>query len=233
MATLRDLGGEDWFSLGDRDLALHVMRTQRLRAGRTLSNVTAPIAHAFAIPTHILPMSDQRVSTIVHTPDGALPFHHYFVRDRCEPAVRAISFDGIAKACPSPGALEVLTDRQVSAILIAPSNPYLSIDPILAVPGMADAIRHSTAPVVAVSPIVGGQAVKGPTAKLMGELGLAVSHATIAAHYDGVIDGLLVDRSDPRSRLDLPHDESDTLMTTAADKQRIARAALALAERLR
>jgi LPPG:FO 2-phospho-L-lactate transferase len=233
MAALRELGGEDWFSLGDRDLALHAMRTQHLRAGRTLSDITAAIARSFAIPTHILPMSDQRVSTIVDTPDGALPFQHYFVRDRCEPAVRAIRFDGAVDARPSPAVLDILADGEVSAILIAPSNPYLSIDPILAVPGMIDAICRSAAPVIAVSPIVGGQAVKGPTAKLMGELGLAVSQATIAAHYEGIIDGLLIDRADPRAPLGLPHDETDTLMTTDADKQRVARAALALAERLR
>ena len=196
MSALRSLAAEDWFQLGDGDLALHVLRSHALAQGHALSHITAGFAAAWNLQTHILPMSDQPVSTILSTNEGELGFQDYFVRLRCAPTVDAIRFHGAGSAKPAPGVLDAITDARTAAILIAPSNPFLSIDPILAVPGIAAALSAANAPVIAVSPIIGGQAVKGPTAKLMRERGLAVTPASIATHYAGVIDGLLIDERD-------------------------------------
>lgn len=226
MAGMRELGGADWFQLGDHDLALHVLRTDRLAAGETLSAVTAAFAHAWGIGAAILPMSDDPVATMLDTDEGRLDFQTYFVGRQCRPVVRSIEFAGADRARPGAGVIAAV--EEADAVLIAPSNPFLSVDPLLAVPGVRQALRQVRAPVVAVSPIVGGQAVKGPTAKLMGELGLAVNNATIAAHYAGVIDGLLIDGGD-----DAPDGvavaRTDTMMRDDADKARVADAALALA----
>ena len=227
MAALRELGGEDWFLLGDHDLALHVLRTARPAAGDTLSAVTAQMAHAWGIEAAILPMSDDPVATEVETEEGRLEFQCYFVARRCAPIVRSIAFRGAAASRMAPGIAAAIAAADV--ILIAPSNPYLSVDPVLAVPGMRDAIATARAPVVAVSPIIGGAAVKGPTAKLMAELGLAISNETIAAHYHGIIDGLLIDSGDACAAAGVAIGRSDTLMRTDEDKARVARAALALA----
>ena len=180
----------------------------------------------------MLPMSDDIVATEVETDEGQLPFQHYFVARRCEPAVRGIRFGNAASARAAPGVIEAIGDPNTRAIVIAPSNPYLSIDPILAVPGIGDALRAAGAPVVAVSPIVGGEAVKGPTAKLMRELGIEVGVRSIADHYAGLIDGLLVDARDPDIRLDVATARADTLMRDLDDRIRVAKAALALADRL-
>jgi LPPG:FO 2-phospho-L-lactate transferase len=231
MAALRTLGGAGWFNLGDGDLALHVLRTARLAEGETLSAVTGDIARHWGIEARILPMSDQPVSTEVATDEGELPFQRYFVERRCAPTVSAIRFGGVGAAAPAPGVIAAI--HAADAILIAPSNPYLSVDPILAVPGLREALRDAPAPVVAVSPIVGGEAVKGPTAKLMRELGLAPTPQTIAAHYAGTIDGLLVDVRDAVASLPLAYAACDTLMNTLEDRARVAEAALALAERLK
>ena len=181
MGAMRELGGEDWFQLGDRDLALHVFRGSALAAGETLTDVTGRIASRFGIASHILPMSDSPAPTIVETVEGALAFQRYFVQRRCEPAITAIDFAGRA-AAPTGLVLSALADPALAGIVVCPSNPYLSIDPILAVNGMKDAIRSAGVPVVAISPLVGGNAVKGPTAKIMGELGLRVDNASIAEH---------------------------------------------------
>jgi len=232
MEVLRSLGGEDWFQLGDGDLALHVLRSLLLAGGESLSAVTAAFAARWGLPSTILPMSDQPVATHVATDDGDLPFQRYFVEQRCAPSVRAIRFEGAEAASPAPGVLEALADPATRAILIAPSNPWLSVDPILAVPGIRAALAAARAPVVAVSPIVGGEAVKGPTAKLMRELGLDVTNAAIADHYAGIIDGLLVDERDGAEGLAVEHHVTDTLMHSLADRARVAREALALAERI-
>lgn len=232
MDALKSLGGEGWFLLGDGDLALHVLRTHMLASGCSLSQVTAHFASAWGLAPRILPMSDDAVATYLETDEGELSFQRYFVERRCAPAVRSIRFAGAEQAAPAPGVVEAITDRNTDAILIAPSNPWLSIDPILAVPGVRDALRRSSAPVVAVSPIVGGQAVKGPTTKLMGELGLKVTNAAISAHYEGVIDGLLIDVRDAPADLPIAQAVADTLMKTLADRARVARAALVLADRL-
>ena len=231
MAALRSLGGPDWFNLGDGDLALHVMRTARLAKGDTLSTIVADFAKLWDLHLTILPMSDDPVATMVSTDMGELSFQSYFVEHRCQPKVQSIRFDGAATAQAAPGVIEAIMGAEV--VLIAPSNPYLSIDPILSVPAIRQALVGCSAPVVAVSPLVGGEAVKGPTAKLMRELGIVPSAASVAAHLEGVIDGMLVDVRDGPVELALPYDQVDTLMTTLDDRMRVADASLKLADRLR
>ena len=233
MEALRSLCEEDWFQLGDGDLALHVLRTMRLDRGETLSAITADFARAWRLGLRILPMSDDPVATHLETDAGVLAFQHYFVRDRCAPVVRAIAFKSAEAARPAPGVIEAITSPETEAILIAPSNPYLSVDPVLAVPGIRAALTQATAPVVAVSPIVGGDAVKGPTAKLMGELGVPVTPAAVAAHYGDILDGFLVDERDGADGIGVAHAVCDTLMRTLDDRARVAEAALALAARIR
>ena len=177
-------------------------------------------------------MSDDPVATHLSTSEGDLPFQRYFVERRCAPEVRAIRFEGAEHAAAAAGVIEAITDPETTAIVIAPSNPWLSVDPILAVPGIREALAEAPAPVVAVSPIVGGDAVKGPTAKLMREMGLAITNQSIAAHYADVIDGLLIDERDDAAGLTIAYDVTDTLMKTLEDRERVARAALALAERI-
>lgn len=233
MDAVRSLGGEDWFALGDGDLALHVLRTQRLRQGEALSAIIADFAARWGIAARILPMSDEPVATRVVTDDGEVEFQHYFVRQRCAPQVRSIHFAGAHSAHAAPGVVEALRDEQSRAILIAPSNPFLSIDPILAVPSIRQALLQTRVPVIAVSPVVAGEAVKGPTAKIMRELGLEVSARTVSRHYGDLIDGMLIDMRDPPTSMDLAHARADTLMKTLEDRVRVARAALDLADAVR
>jgi LPPG:FO 2-phospho-L-lactate transferase len=176
----------------------------------------------------VLPMSDEAVSTHLETDEGRMAFQEYFVARRCAPVVKAVRFEGAAVARPGPGVLAAIASAR--AILIAPSNPYLSIDPILAVPGIREALVASAAAVVAVSPIVGGQAVKGPTAKLMAELGVAVTPGAVAAHYGGILDAMLVDERDSPAGIGVRTAVADTLMVTLEDRARVALAALALAD---
>jgi LPPG:FO 2-phospho-L-lactate transferase len=230
METLEALGGETWFRLGDRDLALHVERRRRLDAGESLSDVTAAIARQLGVTTRIAPMSDQPVRTIVETPDGPLIFQHYFVREQCAPNVTGFRFDGAESAAPSRAFTDAL-DGGVDAVVICPSNPFISLDPILAVPGVPNAIRRCAAPVVAVSPIVGGQAIKGPTAKMMSEFGLPGDAVAIARHYDGLIDGFVLDtcdaaHADAVEALGLSVLVTGTVMKTLDDKVRLAREVL-------
>jgi LPPG:FO 2-phospho-L-lactate transferase len=233
MEALRSLGGEDWFLLGDGDLALHVLRTQRLRLGAPLSKIVAQFAMAWGIQARILPMTDDPVVTRLETDEGVLDFQDYFVRRRCLPRVRQIHFAGASAARPAPGVIEAILDPQARAILIAPSNPYLSVDPILAVPGVSEALAKAAAPVIAVSPLIAGKAVKGPTAKLMMELGIKANTASIARHYQGRLDGVVADLGDGPLELDIAHALTDTLMQTLEDRVRVARAALDLADRVR
>ena len=232
MDAVRSLGGEDWFALGDGDLALHILRTASRARGEPLSAITARFARAWDLAPTILPMSDDPVATLLDTDEGELAFPTYFVARRCMPFVRGIAFRGAAEARPGPGVCEAILADETEAILIAPSNPYLSVDPVLAVPGIAAALAAARAPIVAISPIVGGAAVKGPTAKLMRELGIPVTPAAVAEHYCGVIDAMLVDERDAPSDLALPYLTCDTLMTTLADRRRVAEAALGLARRV-
>jgi LPPG:FO 2-phospho-L-lactate transferase len=216
MEVLRTLGGEDWFQLGDGDLALHVERTRRLQAGQSLTEVMADYARAWHVAAEILPMSDQPVATWLNTDAGLLPFQRYFVERRCVPRATSVRFEGAKQAMPGPDVIARLT----------------SIDPILAGPGIREALASAAAPVVAVSPLVGGDAVKGPTRKLMDELGVPATPRAIADHYAGIIDALLIDERDRSAPLpETAHDFCDTLMRTLDDRIRVARAALDLAAR--
>jgi LPPG:FO 2-phospho-L-lactate transferase len=230
METIAALGGDTWFRLGDRDLALHVERTRRLKAGETLSQVTAHNCRRLGVVTRVLPMSDDRVRTRVRSDDGWIDFQDYFVRRQCQPVVRELAFEGADTAQPQPDVLLALKG-DVRVVVICPSNPFISIEPILAVPGLRDALIACNAPVVAVSPIVGGRAVKGPTAKMMQELGLAVSSASVARRYDGLIDGYVVDQVDAADIHCKVH-IAPTLMTTLADKAALARIVLDFADTL-
>jgi LPPG:FO 2-phospho-L-lactate transferase len=235
MRALGDLGGPTWFNLGDGDLATHVDRTQRLRAGEALTAVGARQATRLGIKSRILPMSDDPVRTSVETDAGTLSFQEYFVRDQCRPAVRAIRFDGASAARPTADVMAALSAPDLAGIVIGPSNPWLSVDPILAVPGLRGAIRARDVPIVAVSPIVGGKAVKGPAAKIMAELGLQADSRTITRHYAGLIDGFIIDSADARLEKDmsLPTLVTNTMMRTLDDRIALARQCLAFCERLR
>jgi LPPG:FO 2-phospho-L-lactate transferase len=234
METLETVGGETWFRLGDRDLALHVERTRRLKAGETLSGITADVARRLGIASRILPMTDDPVRTRVETREGVLDFQRYFVGRQCAPEVTGFTFDGAALALPQPDVVDTMLDPGLRAVIICPSNPFISIDPILAVPGLRRALAACAAPVVAVSPIIAGRAVKGPTAKMMTELGLAVDPLTIAAHYGGLIDGYVMDEADSQmaALLDLPVETTRTLMQNLDDREALARTVLALADRI-
>jgi LPPG:FO 2-phospho-L-lactate transferase len=213
---------------------MHVERTRQLRAGVTLTQFTMAMARRLGIAATIAPMSDDRVSTIVETEEGRLPFQRYFVERRCEPVLRNVVFENARNAKPSAAALAALRDPDLAAVLICPSNPYLSVDPILAVPDMREAIRASAAPVVAVSPLVGGRAIKGPTTKIMSELGLKADPSTIARHYDGLIDGLVVDDQDKTAGATVAVTvcATATLMQSLEDRERLAAVCVAFAEDL-
>ena len=231
MQALADLGGETWFRLGDGDLALHVERTRRLAHGESWSSICADIARRLGVRARVVPACDEEVRTVVKTPGGRLAFQHYFVRDRCEPAVTGFEFEGTVYARPCDRVLEALADSALGCVVVCPSNPFISIDPILAVPGMSDAIRAAGVPVIGVSPIVGGRAVKGPTAKMMRELGLEVSNRAIERHYGGIVDAWIIDSGDAKDAADFhrPVRVAPTLMRTDADKDTLARAVLEFA----
>jgi LPPG:FO 2-phospho-L-lactate transferase len=232
MDALARLGGESWFALGDRDLATHIERTRRLNAGETLSSITADFCARLGIGAHIIPMSDDPIRTIVHTDEGALPFQDYFVRRRCVPQVSRLSFEGAAQAAPSPGLLTLMQSDEVRGIVICPSNPFLSIDPILAVPGLRAWLQARRVPCIAVSPLIGGKAVKGPVAKIMAELHLDATPRAIAAHYQGLIDGLVIDHADTAEAFG-PCLVTATLMRDIADRARLASESLSYIESLR
>lgn len=233
MQALRDLGGEDWFLLGDSDLATHVERTRRLRAGESLSAITHAFCAASGIRQRVAPMSDDAVRTIVLTDQGRLAFQDYFVRLRCAPAVRHIEYAGAASAGMSPEFRAALGNPLLRAIVICPSNPFLSVAPILALPEVSEMLRAAGVPIMAVSPIVGGKAIKGPAAKLFQELGWTPSAAAVARHYQGVIDTLILDVVDAPlaveiEALGIRPVVCDTVMHTEADKDRLARDIVAL-----
>ena len=234
MQTLGVLGGETWFRLGDGDLALHVERTRRLAGGELLSAIIADVARRFGITAEITPMSDDPVRTRVVTAEGELSFQDYFVRRRCEPHLKSLRFEGAAAARPAPRAAAALTASGLDAIILCPSNPYLSIDPILAVPAMRTLLRARGVPVIAVTPLVGGAAVKGPTAKIMTELGVPLTPVAVAQHYGALIDGFVLDIRDEAhaASFSCPVHIADTLMTNIADRERLAREVLKFAASL-
>ena len=234
MEALRGLGAESWFQLGDADLAVHVERSWRLAAGATLTEVTAHLCKALGITVQVLPMSDDPVRTRVLSTEGWLDFQQYFVRRQCQPAVRDFMFAGAATARAQPQAVAALERRDLRAIVICPSNPFVSIEPMLAVPGLRSAIQHCNAPVVAVTPIIGGRAVKGPAAKMMAELGLDVTAASVARRYAELIDGFVVDQTDalPEPVPSVTFFSAATLMSNVEDRLRLAQAVLRAADTL-
>jgi LPPG:FO 2-phospho-L-lactate transferase len=239
MDQLKRLGGEGWFNLGDQDLAMHVERTRRLAAGETLSEVTAALSRTLGLTHSIVPMSDDPVRTIVETEEGDLAFQHYFVREQCRPRATGVRYEGSEAAQPSPGLAAAMTRPDLAAVIICPSNPYLSIGPVLSLRGVGPALqREGGAPIVAVSPIVGGKALKGPAGKLMQEFGVAPSLAGVAHYYDGLLDGLVADEADRAEAETLSARRLPTLVTGAvmasdADRVRLARATLDFALGLR
>lgn len=234
MEALERLGGETWFRLGDRDIAMHVERTRRLAAGETLSAITEHMRRRLGISAAIVPMTDDPVRTRLNTDQGWLDFQDYFVRRRCEPVVREISYQGAETARPARALQQALTESEVRAVVICPSNPLLSIEPILSLRRVRAMLASCAAPVLAVSPLIGGHAVKGPTAKLMRELGLDVSPAGVAHRYAGLIDALIVDEGDMQAPIpaDVERIAAPILMTTIEDCERLAAAVLAAADRL-
>jgi LPPG:FO 2-phospho-L-lactate transferase len=235
METLAAIGGETWFKLGDRDLAMHIERTRRLRAGENLSAVTEDICRRLGVGPRVVPMSDDPVRTRLLTDTGWLDFQEYFVRNRCEPVVRELRFHGAETAKPHPDFMAALADKALEAVVICPSNPFISVEPILAVPGVRDALAHCAAPVIAVSPIIAGRAIKGPTAKMMTELGLDPTAGTVAQRYSDLLDGYVIDHADMAEvvSIDARVTLAQTLMTTIEDRELLAKTVLDAAAVLR
>lgn len=225
MAALKELGGETWFQLGDGDLATHVERTRRLASHETLTSISRDFCTRLSLTAKLLPMSDQPVRTMVETGhDGVLPFQRYFVERQSVPEVTGFKFEGASSATISDDTRTALLNADLEVVVICPSNPFISIDPILAIPGMREILRECEAPVIAVSPIIGGQAVKGPTAKMMAELGEPITNISIANHYKGLLDGLVIDDADAddAAGINLPCLVTPTLMKSEEDKMALA-----------
>ena len=225
LETVGELGGENWFQLGDLDLGLHLVRTQALRSGEPLSSVTGRLAAALGIETHVLPATDDRLRTWIGTPAGEFPFQEWFVARGHRDEVDAVRFEG--EAAPAPGALDAL--EQAELLLVAPSNPYVSIGPILAVEAIREALAARRVPAVAVSPLIGGRAVKGPADRMLARLAGGTSPAHVAAQYAGLIDALVVDEADAHDLDGLAEVRpivTRTLMTDPDARKRLAEAAL-------
>ena len=226
LETVSELGGEDWFRLGDRDLGLHLVRTELLRSGASLTEATARIAHALGLDAHLLPATDDPVRTFLETPAGTFPFQTWFVARGHRDEVDAVHYAGAPGAAPAPGVLEALDAADV--ILIAPSNPYVSIGPILAVAEIRAALERRSAPCVAVSPLVGGRAVKGPADRMLSRLAGGTTPAHVASCYTGLVDALVLDVADAPA--ELPHGVrpvvTHTLMTDLDAARQLAAAAL-------
>jgi LPPG:FO 2-phospho-L-lactate transferase len=230
MQALTRLGGEDWFVLGDQDVATHLLRTEQLKS-HSLSQVTTALCGKLGIRVAVVPMSDQSVRTQVETEQGRLAFQDYFVRRRCEPVLSGVTFEGIEVARPSDGFLGALQNPKLSAIIMCPSNPILSIEPILSLPGVRERLRGRSVPLIAVSPFIGGQAVKGPAAKMFRELRLPVTSSGLVDYYQGLLDAVVIDRSDePPTGVKVL--ATDTLMRDSADQARLAREVLQFAQTL-
>lgn len=227
MKAMKEIGGETWFQLGDRDLAIHVERTRRLKEGERLSLITSSFCRKFGVKSHIVPATDDSLKTLVKTPKGILSFQHYFVRDQCRPKILGLNYEGSENAQPCPALEEALESSLLETVVLCPSNPFLSIDPILAVKGVREKLKSSNARVLAVSPIVGGDAVKGPTANNLRDLGFSVSAYTIAKYYSDFIDGFMLDKEDENeiSRIEslgIQVGLADTVMTDLQSKIKLA-----------
>jgi LPPG:FO 2-phospho-L-lactate transferase len=233
MGALAALGGETWFRLGDRDLAMHIERTRRLEAGESLSCVTTGLASSLGIEHRILPMSDDPVHTRVLTESGTMDFQHYFVRNRCEPVVNGFEFGNVDSASINPEIEQYLDDSALAGVILCPSNPFVSIDPILALPGMRQRLVQCEAPVIAVSPVVGGAAIKGPTVKMMRELSLPNTASWVAGHYRNFLDGFVLDTEDAAlgdeiEALGMKVSVTQTVMESLDDRVKLARVCLDL-----
>ncbi|MEX2489163.1 MAG: 2-phospho-L-lactate transferase [Pseudomonadales bacterium] len=238
LEALARLGDETWFQLGDQDMATHIVRTHKLAEGETLSEVTRYLCRQLGIEHSLMPMTDDDVRTVVHTRNGeTLAFQHYFVRERCAPEVTGFDFLNIDTAAPAPEFSAFLEDPALGAIVICPSNPFVSVDPVLKLPGVIGAMRRSQAPVIAVSPIVGGQAIKGPAAKMMAELGMPLSAEAVAEHYRGRIDGFVLDQQDASLKdsidsMGIATISTNTVMVTLDDRIALANDILRFAKEL-
>ena len=236
LETLEQLGAETWFRLGDRDLAVHMARRAMLDQGRTLSEVTTLITGRLGIAHDIFPMSDAAVRTMIDTDQGEISFQQYFVREQCQPAVRGIRFDGAGDAPVSRSFEIALEDPALAVILICPSNPFVSVAPILVLPGIEERLRRHEAPVIAVSPIIAGKAIKGPTAKIMNELGLEMSALGVYQHYGDLLDGFVLDEQDRELIDEFPETSRlhccNTVMESMDDKIALARECLRFAASL-
>lgn len=229
--ALERLGGPAWFRLGDEDLATHLHRTQLLAEGASLSQATRQLCEAFGLSHAVVPMTDEPAPTVVHTDEGVLAFQDYFVRRRCEPVVQRIDYSAAGQATPSAGLWEALQSPSLRGIIICPSNPYLSLAPILALRGVRAALEQARVPVIVVSPIIGGDAVKGPAAKIMRELGVESSALEIAKFYSGIADGIAIDDCDAAlapaiAGTGLRVHVAPTLMKDAQGQARLARSVL-------
>jgi len=230
MEALGELGGPTWFRLGDRDLALHHERTRLIGEDHSLTAVTQHICQALGVAVAVLPMSDQPVRTIVISDEGELSFQDYFVAHSCEPRVSGFHFEGLETAIPAPGVLEALSATDL--VILCPSNPWVSLDPILAVSGVREAVAAK--PVIGVSPIVGGKAIKGPAAKMFVDLGFESSALTVAEHFQDLLSGMVIDREDEAmaseiTLLGMRVLVADTIMKTAGDRLRLAEEILGFA----
>ena len=237
MSALEALGGETWFKLGDKDLAMNVERSWRLAAGQNLTIVTGELAAALGVTHQIMPMSDDAIRTVVRTEHGDLDFQHYFVRDKCKPVVTGFEFKGAEEASLPAMLGECLRSDELAGIILCPSNPFVSIDPILAVPGLREALRKCRAPVIAVSPLVGGQAIKGPTVKMMQEMAIPNTATWVAGHYADFLSGFILDSQDAESiadieQLGITSHATQTVMSTLDDRVQLARDCLEFVSRL-
>jgi LPPG:FO 2-phospho-L-lactate transferase len=231
------MGGETWFKLGDKDMATHLRRTERLRQGASLLEVTAELADQLGVTARVHPMTEHAVRTTVHCDGQDLAFQHYFVREACQPAVSGFSFEGIEQALPNPQVMSLLKTDSFGAVIVCPSNPFVSIDPILGLSGLWQALSECSARVALVSPIVGGMAIKGPAAKMMAELGLPVTTLGVAEHYaanyPGLIDHFVIDESDAKlggeiAKLGMRVSIAPTVMKSRQDKRQLALHVLSL-----
>ena len=236
LELLKRYGAEDWFLVGDLDFATHIRRSELLRAGQTLTAVTAALARGLGLRAALLPMCDEPVATVVETPDGPLPFQDYFVRRRHEDPVNAVHFAGIERATVPAGVVAAL--REAEAIVLCPSNPIVSLGPILAVPGLRALLRDAPGVKVAVSPLVGGRALKGPADRMLAGLGYDVSSLGVARLYQDLLDGFVLDATDAAlapevAALGMRALVTQTIMGDADDRRRLAAEVLAFARELR
>jgi LPPG:FO 2-phospho-L-lactate transferase len=237
MAALRKLGGQSWFNLGDFDLAMHVERTRRLSGGEKLSAITLDFCKKLGVLHKVIPASDDRTSTMVESDQGWLPFQDYFVRLRCDPVVKGFRFDGIERARLAPGVLHALNDANLDAVVLCPSNPFVSIEPILSTGDMRERLARLPVPVIAVSPIIAGKAVKGPALKMMQELGHDASAFGVAKCYRDILDGFVIDNLDvglvPQIEdLGMEVMTTNTMMSNTTDQEILAQRVLGFAARM-